>query len=81
MENLAQKKKCDSQVSTKVGVASEPALVEVPLSAVVDCEHDDAALPVPPRTEASSELFPKSNKKHYPSTGQTQTQNQNEVAY
>ena len=84
MDNLAQKKKCDSQVSTKVAVASVPAVVEISLSAVVDCEHNDAAPPAPPHTEASSELFqnePKSNEKHYPFTGQAQTQNQNEVAY
>ena len=48
------------------------------------CQQDDAPPPVPPHTEASSELFqnePKSNEKLYPSTGQVQTQRQNEVAY
>ena len=46
-------------------------------------ENDDAPPPVPPHTEASSELQnePKSNEKLYPSTGQMQTQRQNEVAY
>ena len=79
-----QSKKCGPQVSTKVvAVVSEPAVVEVPLSAVVDCEHDDAAPPVP--QQISSELFqnePKSSiEELYPSTGQVQTQRQNEVAY
>ena len=87
-----QSKKCGPQVSTKVvAVVSEPAVVEVPLSTVVevplsaavDREHDDAAPPVP--QQISSELFqnePKSSiEERYPSTGQVQTQRQNEVAY
>ena len=60
-----------------------PTKVAIP-SVVIDCELDVTALPVPPHTEASSELFQnelKSNEELYPSSGQAQTQSQNEVAY
>ena len=71
MDNLAQKKKCS------------PQQVAIRLSAVVDGElRNDAAPPVPPHTKASSELFQNgTNEELYPSTGQIQTQRQNEVAY
>ena len=57
--------------------------VAITLSAVVDCEHDNAAPPVPQHTEASSELLqnePKTSNEEL-LTGQIQTQRQNEVAY
>ena len=52
---------------------------------VNDCELGDAAPPVPPHTEASSEPFQNepnsSNEELYPSSGQAQAQGQNKVAY
>ena len=77
MDNLAQGKKCSSKLFAQF------TGVEIKVS-VVDCKHDDAAPPVLPHTAASSELFqnePKSIEELYPSTGQAQTQRQNEVAY